>query len=424
MPETSASNTPVRQSILGSRFEPFTIADGVHVIATQGNSIVVETACGVVFVDSHNAGAAAEGMIEDLRKVTNLPVRGMVYSHGHVGYNSGFNEWKAHWESRGESEPVRLGHSNVKVRYDRYAKTRPLQNFMNMFQFPKSTNMDELSPYFEPNTYFEDSYEFDDDKRPVRVLWSPSETDDCTCVWLPNQKILYTGPAVINGFPNVGTPQRIIRDTCRWIKSLNMMLDLNAEILVPEFGQLVHGAEAVRERLLVGRDALQWLVDETMKRINKGMTDVEIIHDIEIPEWLTAPECMKANYGAPEYVIRDLFREQSGWWVTRNPTDLHPLHPDDVAQAVLDVVDASLVISAARAMVDKGEFQKAMHVLDLVALAPGDDATVQEARNLKADCCDALAKATTIYVSKNMFRSSAVLLRRGLRRWSEAIAQQ
>lgn len=423
MAEGTPANTPVRQGILGSRFEPITVVDGVHIIATQGNSLVVETAEGVVFVDSHNAGTAAEGMIEDLRKVSNLPVRGMVYSHGHVGYNSGLQEWKAHWESRGDAEPIRVGHRNVKIRYERYTETRPFQNYMNIFQFPKSTNMDKISPMFEPNTYFDDVFEFADAERPVTVFWTPSETDDCTCVWLPKQKILYSGPAAISGFPNIGTPQRIIRDTRRWIQSLNKMIDLNAEILVPEFGQLVHGADEVRERLVLTRDALQWLVDETMVRINKGMTDVEIIHDIEFPEWLTGKPYLQPNYGAPEYVIRDLFREQSGWWVTRNPTDLHPLHPDEAAQAVLDVVDARRVIGAATALIASGEHQKAMHVLDLVALAPGNDPVVQEARNLKADCCDVLSKNTTIYVSKNMFRSSAALLRRGLRRWSEAMAQ-
>ena len=74
----TAADTPratPRESVLGSRFTPYSLADGVHVVATQGNSLVVETAAGVVFVDSGNAGQAALDMIEDIRKVTDLPIR-------------------------------------------------------------------------------------------------------------------------------------------------------------------------------------------------------------------------------------------------------------------------------------------------------------------------------------------------------------
>ena len=77
----------------------------MHVVATQGNSLVVETAAGVVFVDSGNAGQAALDMIEDVRKVTDLPIRAVVYSHGHMGYNSGIAEWNAHCEERGDDLP-------------------------------------------------------------------------------------------------------------------------------------------------------------------------------------------------------------------------------------------------------------------------------------------------------------------------------
>jgi alkyl sulfatase BDS1-like metallo-beta-lactamase superfamily hydrolase len=421
----TAAETPraaPRESVLGSRFTPYSLAEGVHVVATQGNSLVVETARGVVFVDSGNAGQAALDMIEDVRKMTDRPVRAVVYSHGHVGYNSGVSEWNAHCEARGDELPVYLAHRNVPVRQARYTETRPFQNFMNKFQFPSNAeNIERITPMFAPTDVFDDQFVFDDDERPVVVRWSPSETDDCVSLWLPEQRILWAGPAVIHGFPNIGTPQRICRDTRRWIDTLDAMLELDAEILIPEFGEITRGADEVRDRLQTTRDALQWLVDETMTRINRGMTDVEIIHDITLPPKFTDPPYLRSNYGAPEYVIRDLFREQSGWWTSRNPTDLHPLHPDDAAAAIRSVVDADVVLATARLLIGGDQHQAAMHVLDLIAMAPDDAPEITEARELKAQCCDHLASRTTIYVSKSMYRSSAALLRRGLRRWSEAV---
>ena len=38
-------------------------------------------------------------------------------------------------------------------------------------------------------------------------------------------------------------------------------------------------------------------------------------------------------------------------------------------------------------------------IIDLVALAPGDDATITKARLLKADWCEQLAKKTRVFVS-------------------------
>ena len=61
-----------------------------------------------------------------------------------------------------------------------------------------------------------------------------------------------------------------------------------------------------------------------------------------------------------------------------------------------------------------------LSVIDLVALAPGDDALVVEARQRKAGWCDVLAGQTRVFVSQSLYRSSAALLRDGRRRWSEA----
>ena len=57
-------------------------------------------------------------------------------------------------------------------------------------------------------------------------------------------------------------------------------------------------------------------------------------------------------------------------------------------------------------------------MIDLVALAPGDDAVVVEARELKAELCRALAKEVTPFVSKSCYRSSAWLLDNGTTSWT------
>ena len=48
--------------------------------------------------------------------------------------------------------------------------------------------------------------------------------------------------------------------------------------------------------------------------------------DITYPPELFDHPWMRPVYGDPDYIVRDLYREENGWW-DRNPTTLHPASP-------------------------------------------------------------------------------------------------
>ncbi|MFV0259093.1 MAG: alkyl sulfatase dimerization domain-containing protein [Acidimicrobiales bacterium] len=417
-----ASDDNKREAILMEDYEPYTIADGVHLVPTQGNGLVVETGTGVVLVDGGPGGPVTQRMIRDVGAISPQPLRAIIYSHGHLGYNSGVDEWQAAQAAAGRPPAELIAHRNCLARYDRYRRTHDLQLWLASWQFPRATRsaLEGSLTLTDPTVVFDDEYLLDDPERPVVARWSPSETDDSVAVWLPEQRILWGGPTTINGFPNIGTPFRTVRLTQRWIDSLERLIALDAEILVPEFGPITSGAAAVRERLVTTADALRWLVDETTDRMNRGLSDVEIIHDLDYPDHWADHDYLSPNYGHPDYVVRDLYREQNGWWTSRNITDLHPAAPDDAAAAVLSAVDPDTVLDRARDLMAAGEHQLALHVLDLLAGAPGDDPALLEARRLKGDCAEQLARSCPTYVSRSLYFGAATLHRAGLRRASEA----
>lgn len=180
---------------------------------------------------------------------------------------------------------------------------------------------------------------------------------------------------------------------------------------------MIDDPKEVHKRLSATAERLRWFRREVVTRMNRGMSEGEILEDITYPEDLQQLEYMKARYGAPEYIVRDIYREENGWW-DRNPTSLHPESINDAGDAVLSAItDPEAVIKRAEVLRDEGRVQLALHVVDLIANAGTVDETVLRARALKADLCRRRAKEIRPYVSKALYHSSAELLQAGQLSW-------
>ncbi|WP_417516836.1 alkyl sulfatase dimerization domain-containing protein [Minwuia sp.] len=391
-----------------------TIAPGIHLIGALGNSCAVETEAGVVQVDTGGGRRLPQRMIERLRSVTQLPIHAILYSHGHLGYNFGIPAYQRHAQDRGDPSPRLIAHENLVRRYHRYIETAGLQGYLNSMQFPDGglANTVHAEQLCFPDETFDSNLTIDGGNREIEVFHAPSETDDAIGFWIAEERILYGGSAVIQSCPNVGTPVRTIRDAIRWAETLEAMIARRPELLIPEWGAPVRGEAQIADTLGVGARALRYLRQAVVERMNAGMTDIEVIHDIEYPSEIFEHPAMKPIYGCPEYIVRDIYRSENGWWTSRNATDLHPGAPVDAADAILSAItDRKAVLDRARALRDRGQPQLALHVIDLLALAPGNDVNVRAARAFKAELLDGFAQSHPSVVSRNLYRSCAAKIR-------------
>ena len=398
-----------------------TIGDGLIVLPGQGNSLAACTDDGVVVLDV-SSPRHAKKMLGTLRGFTEDPVHAIVYSHGHHGYNSAVPIWLEHNNERGDTPPRLVGHENIVERYARYRETNELQARLASLQFPTGIPVEMVMETFtvhDPTETFTDIMELVGGSRRVELIWAPSEVHDAIAMWFPDDGLLCGGAATPGiSIPNIGTPLRTQRFTIRWAETLERLDALGAETLLTEFGPLVEGTGAVHEQLSLTAEALRWLREEVVTRMNRGMGEIEIVHDMSFPEELFGKPWMLPIYGDPEYIVRDLFREESGWW-DRNPTSLHPSLPSDAASAVLSAItDRDAVIKKAEELRDGGEIQLALHVIDLIALAEGEDAIVVQARALKTELLRLRGKEVTAFVSKSLYESSARLLENGETSWT------
>lgn len=413
---------PTAISALRGELAGRTLRPGLHILPGQGNAFAIETDAGIVLVDA-GSRATAPRMMEALRKQTPAPIHAICYSHGHHGYNAAVDYWLAQAQVRGESAPRLVAHANLPRRYARYRETAELQARMGAVQFPGRNGIPLAAvgvsfALFDPNETFDDRMLLVAGRRRVELIHAPSEVDDAIAVWLPDDGMLYGGAATPgNTIPNIGTPLRTQRLTIRWAETLDRLAALGAESLVTEFGPIVEGADAVRTRLVRTAEALRWLRSEVVERMNRGMDEREILADLRYPADLFDQPWMRPTYGCAEYIVRDLYREENGWW-DRNPTTLHPAAPPEAAAALLSALaDKRAVLTRARELDAGGQTQLALHVIDLLALAPGDAPELTEARLLKAELCRKRAKEIEPYVSQACYRSSAALLERGETSW-------
>lgn len=409
-PALGAAETAAREALplkTGEGVEP--LAPGVWLLHGQGQSFVAETSVGLVVVDAGPGGKVTAVMIEALRRCSDAPVHALCYSHGHAGYNAGVPQWLDHARVRGEPAPRLIAHRNVPRRYARYRETQALQQHLNEMQFRMPAGSFALHLH-DPEELFDQRLVIGEGKRRVELLWTPSETDCAIAAWCPAQKVLYGGPAVIDSIPNIGTPLRTLRDAVRWADSLEAMLTLGPELVVREFGPALRGAETVREVLGHTARALRWLRAETVRLMNEGLDERQVLARMRYPEDLFGSPWMRPTYGDPSYIVRDIYRSENGWW-DRNPTSLHPADPVTVAQALAQaIVDKAAVLAQARAHAEDGRLQLALHVIDLLALAEDPAPEIAEARRLKAGWLRERAGQVQTYISKSLYHHGAARL--------------
>ena len=391
-----------------------TVAPGLHMLRGQGQSFVAETDAGLVVVDAGPGGSVTQGMIDSLRALSDAPVHALCYSHGHIGYNAGVPQWLEHARQRGEPAPRLIAHRNVLRRHARYRETEALQHRMAEVQFNRSPGFFERRlAMHEPTETFDQRLVIGSGEQRIELLWAPSETDDAIALWSPAQRVIYGGAALLDSIPNIGTPFRTLRDTVRWAGTLEALAALDPRIAVREFGPLIEGEAEVQKVLTHTARALRWLRAEVVSLMNQGLGEQQVLARMHYPEELFGVPWMKPTYGDPSYIVRDIYRSENGWW-DRNPTTLHPEPPEAVGAAVARAItDKPAVIASAQALADAGQWQLALHVIDLLATAHGDAPELAQARALKAAWLRERAPQVASYVSRNLYKVSADMIEQG-----------
>lgn len=366
------------------------ITEGVYFALGYGWSTCTlvegETEC--ILVDTLNGAAPAREALEEFRKLTDKPIKHIIYTHYfHFDHTSGAGIFAE------EGTPI-IGY---KTPYPQYGGTKLLKKaymLRGAKQFGMGLTEEEaisvgVGPRnnqngdrqdLKPNTFFtEECVTMNLGGEEVVLTAAPGETDDQLFVWFPKRKVLCCGDNYYESWPNLYAIRGgQYRDIYSWVKTLEKMLNLDAEYLLPGHTRAVIGKEKVKETLTNYHDAINYVLTETLKGINEGKTRNQLIEEITLPEKWSILPYLQEYYGTVAWSIRSIFDGYMGWF-DGNPSNLGFMKSKDRAEHTLRMMGGSKPVLAEieRALVEEDE-QWAVELCDILL-----DAGIEEERAKK-----------------------------------------
>lgn len=388
------------------RKELIKVTEGIYVGVGYGlaNSIMVETSNNVVIIDTLGSEENAQELYDKFRKVTDKPVKAIIYTHNHLDHVGGatifYDEFK----------PEIYAQENITYNLDNITTTiRPIifERSARQFGIPLpeneiihqgiggflEINSSSVLGIVRPSILFDDKLTLEIDNLTFELVHVPGETDDHLYVYIPEKEAVMVGDNFYRSFANLyairGTK---FRNPMEWVRSLDKIRTLNAMYLVPSHSRPISGNENVQKALTDYRDGIQFLHDQTIRNINKGLTPDEIVQKVKLPEHLANSPYLKPFYGSLSSYIRSTFSGYLGWF-SGNITDLHPLSPEERAIKISNLASKQVkLLDEVKLAISNREYQWALELTDMILAIDPED---KDAKNLKADASDKLALLQT-----------------------------
>lgn len=268
------------------------------------NSVFIVTDSCVVVNDVGTDTKQGEKMIKVIKKVTDLPVKYVIYGHNHIDHTGGIGAYVKEWK-----DLKIIAHKNIEynikntsgvishvlgVRSGKHAGINvPDDMFDHAGIGPHKEVNTKYSTYRNPDIILDDetkSMDLCGDK--FIFMWAPSETDDELCVYYPKNKILLTNeiinPSAPSSYTLRGTKRRDIKV---WIDTLNAILKKfpKATYMAPTHGRPVVGNKNVKRRIREYKAGTEDMYNQTMKLMNQGKKPEEIEHLVKVSDKYNVP---------------------------------------------------------------------------------------------------------------------------------------
>ena len=382
---------------------------------------------GLIIVDTGMVPQHAKTVLEEFRKISDLPIKGIILTHGHGDHTGGASVFSGDGEQKPaiyarspfNSEGNMFQGGGVKINGLRGARQggfllppeKRINNGIAPAESPpKNGNIFIGNPPVPTDTFRDGREKISVAGVDLELVAATGETTDQLYVWFAEERVVFTGDNFYQSWPNLyairGTAYR---DVKKWIRSLDLMLKEKPAHAVPGHTPPIIGEEQTTEVLTNYRDAIEHVFNKTIEGINKGMTPDELVDYARLPAHLKDLDYLREYYGNVEWGIRAIFNGYLGWF-DGNPTHLFSLPLKEEAKRIAKLAGGeSALRTAATEALAEGDAQWCAELSDhLLALHPDD----QEVRNLKADALEILAENLITATGRNYYLTVAQELRK------------
>jgi alkyl sulfatase BDS1-like metallo-beta-lactamase superfamily hydrolase len=148
----------------------------------------------------------------------------------------------------------------------------------------------------------------------VELTPAPSDADDSVTIWFPALGVCVNNlvwPALFNIFPIRGEPYR---DPIVIVEGVDHIRSLPVQHLVATHGPPISGAGEVAQALVDYRDSIQFLWDQTVRGLNRGLTGPELARFVRLPARFERSYLTRQLYGLVEHHVRQIRSGLVGWF--------------------------------------------------------------------------------------------------------------
>lgn len=376
----------------------------------HSNAIAIIGDTSVILVDTLDSDECAKDLKKDLETITTKPVQTIIYTHGHPDHRGGAGAFQDTVQ-----EIIAFASMNPPLQY--FDHIQDALNQRGAYQHGYGLTDDEaisqgigiregkerhhgkFNPLAPTTLYHEKYVERVIDGIKMKLVSAVGETDDQIYIWLEEDQVICTGDNYYGCWPNLyairGTPYR---DIATWVNTLKDILSYDAVALLPGHTKPLIGRELIQKQVGTFKDAIEYVLLETLNCINKGMTLEETIEQVKLPEKYVSLDYLGEYYGTVEWSVKSIYNGYVGWF-DGDAKKLLPVSQKEYNQTLLELIGEEKLILKIKDCMTQQQYQLALQLLDLI-----------DYPELKKECLLQRAKQVTSANARHYLIASAKAL--------------
>ena len=403
----------------------YQVVDNVYVAIGYGlaNSILIVGDTGNIIIDTTEDPELGKQINLEFKKISNLPNKAIIYTHSHVD----------HWRGAPgffEEDTKVYAHSTFqKGFFDQNNLLRPILTERGMKQFghflPDSLkrghglgftlnfDFEQPSVIYPTNFFEEQTNQLTVGGIELEIQHTPGETDDQIIIYYPEKDVVISGDNYYMRFPNLYTIRGTsYRDTKSWYKSVDAMRSYKPEFLISCHGPYLTGQQVIEERLIIYRDAIQYIHDYAIRGANLGKTPDELVEEFEYPSFFLENYDLQEKYGKVSWSIRNVYNGYLGFFDGK-AVNLEPLSAQKRAKHIFELIGTKeKLINEINKANSTQNYQWAAELSDVGLLNfPNDN----EIKNLYSLALENLSLVEKNPIARNYYLSEAYELSRKIK---------